>query len=59
MLALSWVKRNLNRRACMDNLMRVNAATEVCQDRSRWKVVVSAYPFMYVCVYKEVSKYLI
>ncbi|XP_063542355.1 uncharacterized protein LOC134750982 [Cydia strobilella] len=38
------VKSTLNRRACMRNVMKVKEAKEVCQDRSKWKSVVSAYP---------------
>ncbi|KAI5644163.1 reverse transcriptase (RNA-dependent DNA polymerase) domain-containing protein [Phthorimaea operculella] len=38
------VKSTLNRRACMKRLMNVEEAKEVCQDRSKWKDVVSAYP---------------
>ncbi|KAJ2951368.1 hypothetical protein O0L34_g13509 [Tuta absoluta] len=38
------VKSTLNRRACMKRLMNVEEAKEVCQDRSKWKEVVSAYP---------------
>ena len=38
------VKSTLNRRSCMKGLMRVDEAKEVCQDRSKWKAVVSAYP---------------
>ena len=38
------VKSTLNRRMCMKALMRVEEAREVCQDRGRWKSVVSAYP---------------
>ncbi|KAI5642326.1 reverse transcriptase (RNA-dependent DNA polymerase) domain-containing protein [Phthorimaea operculella] len=37
------VKSTLNRRACMKRLMNVEEAKEVCQDRSKWKDVVSAY----------------
>ncbi|KAI5642761.1 hypothetical protein NE865_05287 [Phthorimaea operculella] len=38
------VKSTLNRRACMKKMMNVEEAKEVCQDRSKWKDVVSAYP---------------
>ncbi|KAI5639199.1 reverse transcriptase (RNA-dependent DNA polymerase) domain-containing protein [Phthorimaea operculella] len=39
------VKSTLNRRACMKRLMNVEEAKQVCQDRSKWKEVVSAYPY--------------
>ena len=52
------VKSTLNRRACMRNVMRVDEARKICQDRSKWKSVVSAYPSgkqaclcMYVCMF--------
>ncbi|KAI5635428.1 FAT domain-containing protein [Phthorimaea operculella] len=38
------VKSTLNRRACMKRLKNVEEAKEVCQDRSKWKDVVSPYP---------------
>jgi hypothetical protein len=34
----------INRRACMRNLMTVEEAKDVCKDRSKWKEVISAYP---------------
>ena len=39
------VKSTLNRRACMKRIMNVDEAKEVCKDRSKWKEVVSAYPY--------------
>ena len=39
------VKSTLNRRACMKRLMNVEEARGVCQDRSKWNDVVSAYPY--------------
>ncbi|KAI5635653.1 reverse transcriptase (RNA-dependent DNA polymerase) domain-containing protein [Phthorimaea operculella] len=39
------VKSTLNRRACMKRLMNVEEAKQVCHDRSKWKEVVSAYPY--------------
>lgn len=38
------IKCTRNRRACMKRLMTVEEAKEVCQDRSRWRSIVSAYP---------------
>lgn len=38
------VKSTLNRRACMRNIMKVSEAKVVCQDRSKWRSVISAYP---------------
>jgi predicted secreted protein len=38
------VKSTRNWRACMRNLMTVEEAKGVCEDRSRWKEVISAYP---------------
>jgi hypothetical protein len=38
------VRSTLNRRACMRNVMKVSEAKVVCQDRSKWKSVISAYP---------------
>ena len=38
------VKSTRNRRACMKTIMKVEEAKGVCQDRSKWKDVVSAYP---------------
>lgn len=38
------VRSTHNRRACMKRLMTVEEAKEVCQDRSKWQEVVSAYP---------------
>jgi hypothetical protein len=38
------VKSTRNRRACMRNLMKVQEAKGVCNDRSKWKEVISAYP---------------
>ncbi|CAD0206332.1 unnamed protein product [Chrysodeixis includens] len=38
------VRSTLNRRACMKRLMSVDEAKVVCQDRSKWKDVSSAYP---------------
>lgn len=37
-----------NRRASMKRLTSVDAAKQTCQDRSKWKEVVSAYPCEYV-----------
>lgn len=34
-----------DRRACMQRLMNVNVAKEVCQDRNKWGSIVSANPF--------------
>ena len=39
------VKSTLNRRACMKGIMKVDEAKQVCKDRSKWKEVVSAYPY--------------
>lgn len=38
------VRSDKNRRACMNRLMDMNEAKEVCKDRSRWRSIVSAYP---------------
>lgn len=38
------VKSVFNRRACMIRLMNVSEAKVVCQDRTKWRSVVSAYP---------------
>ncbi|XP_049870886.1 uncharacterized protein LOC126370141 [Pectinophora gossypiella] len=38
------IRSTLNRRACMKRLMNVEEAREVCQDRSKWNSIVSAYP---------------
>ena len=43
-LETGQVKSTRNRRACMKRLMNVDEAKEVCQDRSKWNKVVSAYP---------------
>ena len=38
------VKSTLNRRACMKGVIRVEEARELCQDRSKWRNLVPAYP---------------
>jgi hypothetical protein len=38
------VNSTRNQRACMRNLMTVEEAKGVCEDRSKWKEVFSAYP---------------
>ena len=38
------VNSTRNRRACMKRLMKVEEAKDVCQDRGKWREVVSAYP---------------
>ena len=38
------VKSSYNRRECMTRCMDVDEAREVCQDRSVWRSIVSAYP---------------
>ena len=49
------MRRTRNRRACMIRCINVNEAREVCNDRSGWRSVVSAYPYgkkprVYVCM---------
>ena len=43
-LAKGQIRSTRNRRACMKGLMKVDEAKVVCQDRSKWREVVSAYP---------------
>ena len=43
-LSKGLVKSTRNRRACMRRCMTVDEAKEVCQDRSKWRSIVSAYP---------------
>ena len=38
------VRNTHNRRACMIRCLNVDEARGVCEDRSRWRSVVSAYP---------------
>ena len=38
------VRSTRNRRACMNRIMNVEEAKEVCKDRSLWRSVLSAYP---------------
>ena len=38
------IRSTRNRRACMTRVMNVSEAREVCQNRSEWRSVVSAYP---------------
>ena len=38
------VRSTRNRRACMTRCMNVDEAKGVCEYRSRWRSVVSAYP---------------
>lgn len=44
LLKRGQVKSHWNRRACMTMNMNADEAMKVCQDRSVWRSVVSAYP---------------
>lgn len=43
-LEIGQVRSTHNRRQCMRRCMTVDEAREVCQDRGRWRDVISAYP---------------
>jgi hypothetical protein len=44
LLKRGQIKSTRNRRACMNRLMSVEEAQVVCQDRGKWRSVISAYP---------------
>ncbi|CAK1600810.1 unnamed protein product [Parnassius mnemosyne] len=43
-LKMGHIKSTFNRRARMRRYMDVEEAREVCQDRAKWKSIISAYP---------------
>jgi hypothetical protein len=44
LLKRGQIKSTRNRRACMNRLISVEEAQVVCQDRGKWRSVISAYP---------------